>query len=123
MKDSGVIPKSAFNVVTTQEGDKTKLTITSKNPAEKPTFVGAITSPGDATRVTVTALDENNAPVGKSEKEVSDPKTPTIVKLNNPTPAKTLVIEMTTSTNKPTNADLVSVIACMEVKGMYLDFK
>ena len=120
MKDNGVVPKSNVNVVTKQEGDKTIITVTSKKPDETPVFVGAIITPGQLKAVTVTLLDQNNTPVGKTEKAVFDPTTPTLVKFTEPKAAKTLVVELTSSTDKPTNADLASIIACMEVKGILL---
>jgi hypothetical protein len=116
MKDSGVTPKSELNVVSTQEGDKTILTVTSKNAGETPVFVGATIKPGNLKSVTIALLDPTGTPLEKVEQTVSDPTKPTAVKFTEPKPASTLKIELTSSTDKPTTADLESIVACMETK-------
>jgi len=116
MKDNGVVPKSELNVVTKQDGDKTTITVTSKNPQDTPVFSAVTITPGNVKDVTTTLFDEKNNPVGKTETPVSDPTKSTVVKFTPPTPAKILEVILTSSTDKPTVADLESIVACMESK-------
>jgi len=116
MKDNGVIPKSDLNVVSKQDGDKTILTVTSKKPEESFVLVSAKVTPGDLKEVFAVLRNGNNAPVELAGKPVSDSTTPTVVRFTEPTAAKSVEIRLTSSTDKPTNADLDSIVACIETK-------
>jgi len=123
MKDGGVIPKEQLK--TKKITDQKTTTVTLESPTDQkktPIFESVKVSPGDVKEVKITPTDKNGKPTDETQTaKVPDSTKPTDVKFKKPLEADKLVVTLVSNSDKPSNADVISVVACMEVPtGMIL---
>jgi hypothetical protein len=118
MDQNGIIPKNNLDVQTSENGNVKSFTVKSKVPEEDFVLVGYLITPGTVSEIKSTEFDKQGNQVGDIQKTtVTDPSKSTLVVLSTPKSADHVVIELTSSNDKPTTADLESIVACMETAG------
>ena len=117
MGNSGVVPKKDLDVQTSESGNVKTFTVKSKVP-EDFVPVAYLITPGTVSEIKSTQFDKDGKQIGETKiTPVTDSTKSTLTLLSTPMPANHVVIELISSNDKPTTADLESIVACMKLAG------
>ena len=117
MGSNGVILKKDLDVHTTEIGNVKTFTVKSKVPEEF-TLVGYLITPGTVSEIKSTEFGKDGKQIGETKiTPVTDSAKSTLVLISTQKPADHVVIELTSSNDKSTTADLESIVACMTLAG------
>lgn len=119
MKNGGVVPKEQLSVKRVEGPKSTIITLKSQvEPKDTPQWESMKITKGDVKLVKVTPTDKSGKPTDQPQTaNVQDPTKASEIRFKKPLVGEQLSVELVPKGDKPTDADIISVVGCVPVDG------